>query len=125
MQTVLGWFAKPIHGDGDYPEEMKRELIYLLPNFTKAEKNQIKGTADFFAFSFGPNNFIPRNMLPKMGQNFSLNLRDVLNWIKLEYHNPRIFIAENGWFTRSNVKTEDTTVIYIMKGFINKVLQGL
>ncbi|XP_077157828.1 beta-klotho [Paroedura picta] len=125
MQTVLGWFAKPIHGDGDYPAELRSELVHVLPNFTETEKKQIKGTADFFAFSFGPNNFIPRNMLPKMGQNFSLNLREVLNWIKLEYRNPRIFIAENGWFTKSNVKTEDTTVIYIMKGFINQVLQAI
>ncbi|XP_054845990.1 beta-klotho [Eublepharis macularius] len=125
MQATLGWFAKPIHGDGDYPEELKSKFASILPNFTKAEKNHIRGTADFFAFSFGPNNFIPQNMLPKMGQNFSLNLREALKWIKLEYHSPRILIAENGWFTKSSVKTEDTTVIYIMKGFINKVLQAI
>lgn len=125
MQKVLGWFAKPIHGDGDYPEELKTEFASLLPNSTETEKNYIKGTADFFAFSFGPNNFIPPKKLPKLGQVFSLDLREVLNWIKLEYNNPRILIAENGWFTNSHVKTEDTTVIYLMKNFINKVLQGL
>lgn len=125
MERVLGWFAKPIHGDGDYPEELKNKLYYFLPNFTEAEKNYIKGTADFFAFSFGPNNFKPPNTLAKMGQNLSLNLREVLNWIKLEYTNPRILIAENGWFTDSHVKTEDTTAIYMMKNFINKVLQAI
>ncbi|KAJ6655384.1 hypothetical protein lerEdw1_005442 [Lerista edwardsae] len=125
MQKVLGWFAKPIHGAGDYPEELKMELASVLPIVTKAERNYIKGTADFFAFSFGPNNFGPPDKLPKMGQIFSLNLREVLNWIKLEYNNPRILITENGWFTKSHVKTEDTTVIYIMKNFINKVLQAI
>nr|XP_034967796.1 beta-klotho [Zootoca vivipara] len=125
MQKVLGWFAKPIHGGGDYPEDLKTEFASLLPNSTETEKNYIKGTADFFAFSFGPNNFIPPKKLPKMGQVFSLNLREVLNWIKLEYNNPRILIAENGWFTNSHVKTEDTTVIYLMKNFINKVLQAI
>nr|XP_020641833.1 beta-klotho isoform X1 [Pogona vitticeps] len=125
MQKVLGWFAKPIHGDGDYPEELKMELTSLLPNITEAERNYIKGTADFFAFSFGPDNFTPPNKLPKMGQTFSLNLREVLNWIKLEYNNPRILIAENGWFTNGHVQTEDTTVIYLMKNFINKVLQAI
>ncbi|KFP98100.1 Beta-klotho, partial [Leptosomus discolor] len=124
MERVLGWFAKPIHGDGDYPEELKNEFSFL-PRFTEDEKNYIKGTADFFAFSFGPNNFKPPNTLPKMGQNLSLNLREVLNWIKLEYNSPRILIAENGWFTDSHVKTDDTTAIYMMKNFINKVLQAI
>ncbi|NXG74824.1 KLOTB protein, partial [Baryphthengus martii] len=124
MERVLGWFAKPIHGDGDYPEELKNEFSFL-PRFTEDEKNYIKGTADFFAFSFGPNNFKPPNTLPKMGQNLSLNLREVLNWIKLEYNSPRILIAENGWFTDSHVKTDDTTSIYMMKNFINKVLQAV
>ncbi|NXF94377.1 KLOTB protein, partial [Eubucco bourcierii] len=124
MERVLGWFAKPIHGDGDYPEELKNEFAFL-PRFTEDEKNYIKGTADFFAFSFGPNNFKPPSTLPKMGQNLSLNLREVLNWIKLEYNSPRILIAENGWFTDSHVKTDDTTAIYMMKNFINKVLQAI
>ncbi|NXI57414.1 KLOTB protein, partial [Chloroceryle aenea] len=124
MERVLGWFAKPIHGDGDYPEELKNEFSFL-PRFTEDEKNYIKGTADFFAFSFGPNNFKPPNTLLKMGQNLSLNLREVLNWIKLEYNSPRVLIAENGWFTDSHVKTDDTTAIYMMKNFINKVLQAI
>ncbi|KAG8134869.1 hypothetical protein E2320_007937, partial [Naja naja] len=125
MQKVLGWFAKPIHGDGDYPEELKMELASLLPHATPVEKKHFKGTADFFAFSFGPNNFKPPGKLPKMGQNFSLDLRAVLNWIKVEYDNPRILIAENGWFTNKDVKTEDTTTIYVMKTFINMVLQAI
>uniref|UniRef100_A0A8B9TKU2 Klotho beta n=1 Tax=Anas platyrhynchos TaxID=8839 RepID=A0A8B9TKU2_ANAPL len=124
VERVLGWFAKPIHGDGDYPEELKNELSFL-PRFTEDEKKYIKGTSDFFAFSFGPNNFKPPNTLPKMGQNLSLNLREVLNWINLEYDSPRILIAENGWFTDSHVKTDDTTAIYMMKNFINKVLQAI
>ncbi|XP_053110130.1 LOW QUALITY PROTEIN: beta-klotho [Hemicordylus capensis] len=125
MQRVLGWFAKPIHGNGDYPEELKAELASILPNATQTERNYIKGTADFFAFSFGPHNFIPTNTKFKMGQNFSLNLRGVLNWIKLEYDNPRILITENGWFSQSPVTSEDTTIIYMMKKFINKVLQAI
>ncbi|XP_020137798.2 beta-klotho [Microcebus murinus] len=125
MVSVLGWFAHPIHGEGDYPEEMKKKLLSILPLFSEAEKSEMRGTADFFAFSFGPNNFKPLNTMAKMGQNVSLNLREVLNWIKLEYDNPRILIAENGWFTDSHVKTEDTTAIYMMKNFLNQVLQAI
>ena len=124
MVSVLGWFANPIHRDGDYPEVMRKQLFSILPRFSEAEKNEVRGTADFFAFSFGPNNFKPHNTMAKLGQNVSLNLRDVLNWIKLEYGNPRILITENGWFTDSHVKTEDTTAIYMMKNFLNQVLQG-
>ncbi|XP_006895467.1 PREDICTED: beta-klotho, partial [Elephantulus edwardii] len=123
--SVLGWFASPIHGDGDYPDIMKEKLLSVLPVFSEAEKSEVKGTADFFALSFGPNNFKPPNTMTKMGQNVSLNLREVLNWIKLEYGNPRILIAENGWFTDSHVKTEDTTAIYMMKNFLNQVLQAI
>ncbi|XP_023080454.2 beta-klotho isoform X1 [Piliocolobus tephrosceles] len=125
MVSVLGWFANPIHGDGDYPEGMKKKLLSILPLFSEAEKNEVRGTADFFAFSFGPNNFKPLNTMAKMGQNVSLDLREALNWIKLEYNNPRILIAENGWFTDSRVKTEDTTAIYMMKNFLSQVLQAI
>lgn len=62
--------------------------------------------------------------MAKMGQNVSLNLREMLNWIKMEYGNPRVLITENGWFTDGHVKTEDTTTIYMMKNFLNHVLQG-
>jgi hypothetical protein len=122
MSSVLGWFANPIHGDGDYPEFMKTGA--MIPEFSEAEKEEVRGTADFFAFSFGPNNFRPSNTVVKMGQNVSLNLRQVLNWIKLEYDDPQILISENGWFTDSYIKTEDTTAIYMMKNFLNQVLQG-
>uniref|UniRef100_F7AQ46 Klotho beta n=2 Tax=Monodelphis domestica TaxID=13616 RepID=F7AQ46_MONDO len=124
MTSVLGWFANPIHGDGDYPEVMK-ESVSLLPHFSDAEKSQVRGTADFFAFSFGPNNFKPTSTVSKMGQNISLDLREVLKWIKLEYDNPKILITENGWFTDNHVTTEDTTAIYMMKNFLNKVLQAI
>ncbi|KAM8970480.1 LOW QUALITY PROTEIN: beta-klotho [Sarcophilus harrisii] len=124
MTSVMGWFANPIHGNGDYPKIMKK-LLPLLPQFSEAEKTQVRGTADFFAFSFGPNNFKPPSTMSKMGQNVSLNLREVLKWIKLEYNNPEILITENGWFTDNHVKTEDTTAIYMMKNFLNKVLQAI
>ncbi|XP_023558577.1 beta-klotho isoform X2 [Octodon degus] len=125
VAAVLGWFAGPVHGRGDYPAGLREELRAALPRFSAAEHQQVRGTADFFALSFGPNNFKPPSTVPKMGQNVSLSLRQVLNWIKLEYGNPRILIAENGWFTDSHVATEDTTAIYMMKNFLNQVLQAI
>ncbi|KAG8510332.1 Cytosolic beta-glucosidase [Galemys pyrenaicus] len=58
----LDFFAKPIFGDGDYPEVVKSQIAsvskkqgYLssrLPEFTEEEKRMIKGTADFFAVQY-------------------------------------------------------------------------
>ncbi|KAG8453596.1 hypothetical protein GDO86_000288 [Hymenochirus boettgeri] len=123
LEAILGRFAKPIHTDGDYPESLKKEYGSILPNFTAAEQKFINGTADFFALSFGPNDF----KIPKKNSffNHSLNLRDILNWIKMEYDNPRILIMENGWFSNSSIRTEDTIIIHMMKMFINQVLQAI
>lgn len=123
METVLGSFAKPIHGDGDYPDSLKTKYSSILPKFSAQEKDYVQGTADFFAFSFGPNNF-KRSTDDNKALRVSLYLRGVLNWIKLEYNSPRILIMENGWFSNSNIRTEDTTTLYIMKKFIVDVLQG-
>ncbi|XP_066576626.1 beta-klotho [Amia ocellicauda] len=125
MESVLGWFAEPIFGQGDYPANMKKQPRGILPVFTEAEKKYIKGTADFFAFAFGPNNLRLAQNLAKLGQQVSLNLREVLNWIKLEYNNPRILIVENGWFSDARVLTEDTIAIYLIKKFVNQVLQAI
>ncbi|XP_056412876.1 beta-klotho [Hyla sarda] len=124
MDTVLGRFAKPIHIDGDYPESLKRKYGSNLPTFSDYEKAHIKGTADFFAFSFGPNNF-KRSNDPNKLVRILIHLRGVLNWIKIEYNNPKILIMENGWFSNSNIQTEDTTTVYIMKKFINDILQAI
>ncbi|GCB79757.1 hypothetical protein scyTo_0016033, partial [Scyliorhinus torazame] len=123
MDLVLGWFAKPIFVDGDYPDSLKTQINPPLPTFTEKEKSFINGTADFFAFSFGPNIF--RSLQHDLQLRVSLHLGRVLTWIKLEYNNPRILIAENGWFSDSHVKTEDTIVIYLMKKFINELLKAI
>ncbi|XP_006630110.2 beta-klotho [Lepisosteus oculatus] len=125
MEAVLGWFAEPIYGQGDYPTLLKNSTHGLLPAFTAEEKDNIKGTADFFAFSFGPNSLRLVHSSVRFGQHVSLSLRQVLNWIKLQYNNPRILILENGWFSDTSVTTEDTVAIYVMKKFINQVLQAM
>ncbi|XP_032801046.2 lactase/phlorizin hydrolase isoform X1 [Petromyzon marinus] len=62
LEFLLGWFAEPIFGSGDYPEVMKkavekkdiecgREGPSRLPAFTAEEKAYIKGTSDFFGLN--------------------------------------------------------------------------
>jgi hypothetical protein len=125
LDFVLGWFAKPIFIDGDYPESMKNNLSSLLPDFTESEKRLIRGTADFFALSFGPTlsfQLLDPNM--KFRQLESPNLRQLLSWIDLEYNHPPIFIVENGWFVSGTTKRDDAKYMYYLKKFIMETLKG-
>lgn len=124
MEAILGWFADPIFGAGDYPVSLKIKYADLMPMFTPEEKLWVQKTADFFALSFGPNNFRLGQNLLHNGQSITPDLRRLLGWIKLEYGNLRVLVAEGGWFSDASVGREDTVAIYLMKSFINQVLQG-
>ncbi|XP_034546370.1 beta-klotho [Notolabrus celidotus] len=125
MEAVLGWFANPIFGDGDYPVSLKDKHGTLLPLFSPEEKLWVQNTADFFALSFGPNNFRLGQGMVRNGQTVTPDLRRILGWIKLEYGSPRVMVAEGGWFSEASVGREDTVIIYLMKRFINQVLQAI
>ncbi|XP_078513290.1 klotho [Lissotriton helveticus] len=126
LDFVLGWFAKPIFIDGDYPPSMKNNLSSLLPAFTEEEKRSIKGTADFFALSFGPAlSFSLLDSEMKFKQLESISLRQVLCWIHAEFNSPEIFIVENSWFVSGNTQTEDAKYMYYLKQFIMETLKAI
>ncbi|KAM5311546.1 klotho [Glossophaga mutica] len=126
LDFVLGWFAKPIFGDGDYPDSMRNNLSSLLPAFTAPEKQLIKGTADFFALSFGPTlSFQLLDPAMKFRQVESPSLRQLLSWVDLEYNHPQIFIVENGWFVSGTTKQDDAKYMYYLKKFIMETLKAI
>uniref|UniRef100_A0A672UKJ0 Klotho n=1 Tax=Strigops habroptila TaxID=2489341 RepID=A0A672UKJ0_STRHB len=126
LDFVLGWFAKPIFIDGDYPESMKSNLSSLLPEFSEIEKKYIKGTADFFALSFGATlSFQLLDSHMKFQQLESISLRQLLYWISSEYNNPEIFIVENSWFVSGSTKRDDAKYIYYLKKFIMETLKAI
>lgn len=49
-QEFMGWFAKPIFVDGDWPQAMKDTLGKSLPDITADEKSIIQGSADFLGW---------------------------------------------------------------------------
>ncbi|KAL8606507.1 hypothetical protein ACOMHN_037738 [Nucella lapillus] len=58
QQFLIGWFANPIYGDGDYPSVMKEYVrrnsqgnSSRLPEFTDEEIAFIKGTYDYYSMS--------------------------------------------------------------------------
>ncbi|KAG2456947.1 klotho [Polypterus senegalus] len=126
LSFVLGWFAKPLFNDGDYPQCMKVNLSSNLPSFTEDEKKYVNNTVDFFALSFGPViSFQLINDSLRFGQSETLNLRILLSWIKAEYNSPRVFIVENGWFVEGGTKTEDAINMYYIKRFVAETLKAI
>ncbi|XP_072550437.1 beta-klotho [Salminus brasiliensis] len=125
MEAVIGWFAEPIHGCGDYPRSVRVSHKELIPEFTAEEKLWVRGTADFFSLAFGPDTARGVRGQSSYGQNMMLDLRKVLVWVQKEYGDPQVLVAEGSWFTEASVGVEDTVAIYNMKMFINQVLQAL
>lgn len=124
VEAVIGWFAEPIYGNGDYPGSLRSSHPTLVPNFTPEEKLWVRGTADFFALAFGPDSVRAGRIWARFGQTGALNLRKILGWIQKEYKDPSVLVAESSWFSDASVGVEDTVAIYLMKRFINQVLQG-
>ncbi|XP_035287510.1 klotho [Anguilla anguilla] len=126
LNFVLGWFARPLFVDGDYPRCMRSVLSARLPSFSPAERARVNGTADFFALSFGPSlSFQLSNESLKFGQKEELDLRMLLYWIQAEYDDPPVFIVENGWYVNGNSKTEDPKHMYYLKRFIMETLKSI
>uniref|UniRef100_A0A8D0H5L6 Klotho n=1 Tax=Sphenodon punctatus TaxID=8508 RepID=A0A8D0H5L6_SPHPU len=126
LDFVLGLFAKPIFADGDYPQSMKTNFSSLLPVFTEAEKMYIKGTADFFALSFGSTlSFQLVDSHMKFQQLESPSLRQLLFWINREYNNPKILIVENSWFVSGSTQRDDAKYTYYLKKFIMETLKAI
>ncbi|XP_068600389.1 klotho [Brachionichthys hirsutus] len=126
LDHVLGWFARPLFVDGDYPPCMKARLGSRLPSFTREEREQVRGTADFFALSHGATlSFQLVNDSLKFGQQEDLDLRMLLYWVNAEYNKPPIFVVQSGWYVLGNTKTEDPKNMYYLKRFIAEALKSI
>ncbi|XP_069576372.1 klotho isoform X1 [Brachyistius frenatus] len=126
LDHVLGWFARPLFTDGDYPPCMKARLGSRLPSFTQEEREQVRGTADFFALSHGAAlSFHLINDSLKFGQQEDLDLRMLLYWVNAEYDKPPIFVVQSGWYVLGNTKTEDPKHMYYLKRFIAEALKSI
>uniref|UniRef100_A0A672FSS5 Lactase n=1 Tax=Salarias fasciatus TaxID=181472 RepID=A0A672FSS5_SALFA len=72
LEFMLGWFAHPIFGAGDYPSILKTQIEEkraaclssvpaILPTFTSEEMKRIVGTADFFGLNHYTSRVITHN----------------------------------------------------------------
>ncbi|HEX9973072.1 MAG TPA: family 1 glycosylhydrolase, partial [bacterium] len=125
VEFFLGWFADPIYF-GDYPESMRQRLKERLPQFTPQERDQIKGSNDFFGLNhyttmyasdageekvqgevFGNGGLaedqdVQLSLDPKWKKTMMgwpivpWGIGKLLHWIDERYSRPQIVITENG-----------------------------
>ncbi|KAL4612081.1 hypothetical protein ACB092_08G173100 [Castanea dentata] len=122
---MLGWFLNPLI-NGDYPPSMRSLVKDRLPKFTKEQSKLVKGSFDFIGLNYYTANYAayapqPTGDRASFTTDSSANLttsrngipigppaasswlsvyprgfRDLLLYIKRKYHNPLIYITENG-----------------------------
>jgi len=113
LQFAVGWYANPIFGDGDYRAVMIDQVVVhfrlpfhplnetieqigrmsaaqgfpksRLPEFTELEKQQLKGSADFFGL-----NFYTSNMAKNKVQD--------INWISYDADKDTESYQDPAWF---------------------------
>lgn len=118
LEFFLGWFADPVWL-GDYPQVMRDRLGKRLPAFTDAEIMLLRGSSDFFGLNtystmrvrheddpladgFLPDQQAALSIDPAwMRTDFGWAIvpwgcRRLLEWIRDRYHNPPLYITENG-----------------------------
>ncbi|KAJ8315740.1 hypothetical protein KUTeg_007890 [Tegillarca granosa] len=158
MQFMLGWFANPIFGNGDYPEVMKQQIAdksrkmgipNRLPEFTEQEKRDNLGSSDFFGINTYTTNLVSYkdnskstkpNHFEDQDNQFSTDpswkgansgwlwvvpwgMRKILNFIKDRYHNPVIYVTENGVSDCGQI--DDQSRIEYFRAYINEVLKAM
>ncbi|XP_015875970.3 beta-glucosidase 13 [Ziziphus jujuba] len=125
LDFYFGWFMDPLV-NGEYPHTMRSIVGERLPKFTKIQSETLKGSFDFIGINYYTSyyaayapkssaanaslltdshaNLLPeRNGIPigpKAASDFiriyPRGIRDLLLYIKTKYHNPLLYITENG-----------------------------
>ncbi|KAJ8898601.1 hypothetical protein K2173_004214 [Erythroxylum novogranatense] len=134
-EFFLGWFAKPIVF-GDYPGIMKKVVGSRLPAFTSDESELVKGSIDFLGLiqytvfygkdnSTGPEPKYRDYFIDTGYQITPWAMQGLLEYFKLGYGNPPIFIHENGQVTPRNSCLEDKTRVKYLEAYIGAVLDAI
>ncbi|XP_025784620.1 lactase-phlorizin hydrolase [Puma concolor] len=163
LHFMLGWFAHPIFVDGDYPAALKAQiqqmnqqcpsLVAQLPEFTEAEKQLLKGSADFLGLSHYTSRLIStaqqdscipsydtiggfsQHVDPAWPQTSSpwiyvvpWGIRRLLQFVSLEYTRGKvpIYLAGNGMpIGETEDLLEDSLRVDYFNKYINEVLKAI
>ncbi|KAI6054326.1 lactase/phlorizin hydrolase [Marmota monax] len=163
LHFMLGWFAHPIFVDGDYPATLKAQIQQInkqcpqpmaqLPEFTEAEKQLLKGSADFLGLSHYTSRLISKaqrvtcipsydniggfsqHVDPAWPQTSSpwirivpWGIRRLLRFVSLEYTRGKvpIYLAGNGMpIGESEDLFDDSLRVDYFNQYINEVLKAI
>ncbi|XP_008058972.1 lactase-phlorizin hydrolase [Carlito syrichta] len=163
LHFMLGWFAHPIFVDGDYPATLKAQIqqmnkqchspVAQLPEFTNAERQLLKGSADFLGLSHYTSRLIskaqPDTCTPSYDtiRGFSQHvdpawpqtssswirvvpwgIRRLLQFVSLEYTRGKvpIYLAGNGMpIGESENLLDDSLRVHYFNQYINEVLKAV
>ncbi|XP_050929059.1 LOW QUALITY PROTEIN: lactase/phlorizin hydrolase [Lates calcarifer] len=120
-----------------------------LPSFTEEEKSFIKGTADMFGVNHYTTKIVSHVTAQLTPQSYQYDkdlseaeegdspttaisnqravawgLRRLLNWIKVEYGDPEIYITENGVATDTKTTVDDTDRVFYYKTYVDEALKA-
>ncbi|KAB1199984.1 Beta-glucosidase 12 [Morella rubra] len=125
LDFMLGWFLDPLTF-GDYPHSMRSLVGKRLPKFTKEQSKTVKGSFDFIGLNYytafyaadapqlnaGNKSYLTDSLANLTTQRngiligspaasswlhvYPRGIRDLLLYTKEKYHNPLIYITENG-----------------------------
>uniref|UniRef100_A0A803P8B3 Uncharacterized protein n=1 Tax=Cannabis sativa TaxID=3483 RepID=A0A803P8B3_CANSA len=126
LEFLFGWHLEPLIY-GDYPKVMREYVGERLPSFTLEEKNLVKGSLDFIGVNYYTSRYAFKTDKPDQNKHYigdSLvtlavdkngvligpksegsgyvysyprGLQKVLEYMKIKYQNPIIYITENGY----------------------------
>lgn len=123
LEFQTAWYADPVFF-GDYPQSMKTYVGSRLPKFTDAQKAMLKGSWDYYGLNHYTSGYVIDNPSQE-GQGWDADqkltvtqtrdgkligpradspwlyvvpwgMHRMLRWIADRYHNPPIYITENG-----------------------------
>lgn len=119
VEFMLAWFADPIYF-GQYPESMRKYVGDRLPKFSEEESKLLKGSTDFFGLNHYGTHYaahkVDHGVAGDVGADEHVEISSdaewertgfgwnmvpwgfgkLLQWIARRYHNPSIYVTENG-----------------------------
>ncbi|KAG1328264.1 beta-glucosidase 4 [Cocos nucifera] len=159
LDFQLGWFLDPIFF-GDYPAVMHERLGDKLPKFSDAHKELLRNSLDFVGLNHYTTRFIAHAPNTKQTHFYQVQeaarianweageaigdraasewlyivpwgIHKVLNYIAKKYHNPPIYVTENGMDDEDtetatlNEALNDQKRVGYFKGYIAAVAQAI
>lgn len=159
LDFQLGWFLDPIFC-GDYPATMRQRLGDRLPKFSEADKELLRKSLDFVGLNHYTSRFIAHSDKPEeeyfyqvqemerivnmeggqvIGERAASDwlyivpwgIRRLLNYIANRYHNPPIYITENGMDDEESDTAaldemlDDKRRVGYFKGYLAAVAQAI